>query len=118
VNGIKTYSDASTLYKKGTPIHVKGAILYNTNLKKYNIDKKYPAIQEGEKIKFTYLRLPNPFRDTVVSYPAQLPDEFGLRKFIDYDMQFDKAFLEPIKVILDCIGWSIEKKSSLSDFFN
>ena len=28
-NGIANYSDKVTLYTKGTPLHVKGAILYN-----------------------------------------------------------------------------------------
>jgi len=118
LNGLTTYSDAMTLYKKGTPIHVKGAILYNHNLKQLGLTKKYPLIQEGEKIKFTYLKLPNPFKDTVISYPSRLPTEFGLDKYVDYDLQFNKAFLEPIKVILDCMKWSVEKTNSLEDFFN
>ena len=117
LNGLNTYSDAATLYKKGTPIHVKGAILYNHYLKQKNLTKKYPLIQEGEKLKFTYLKMPNPFKDTVISYPQRLPKEFELQEYIDYDMQFDKAFLEPIKVILDCMGWSTEKTSSIEDFF-
>jgi DNA polymerase elongation subunit (family B) len=118
LNGLNNYSDAVTLYKKGTPIHVKGAILYNHNLKQQNLTKKYPLIQEGEKVKFTYLKMPNPFKDTVISYPSRLPKEFELQEYIDYDMQFDKAFLEPIKVILDCMGWQTEKTSSIEDFFS
>ena len=118
LNGLKTYSDAVSLYTKGTPIHVKGAILYNHYLKQYNLTKKYPFIQEGEKIKFTYLKMPNHFKDTVISYPGRLPKEFELDKFIDYDLQFEKAFLEPIKVILDCMNWSAEKTDSLEDFFS
>jgi DNA polymerase elongation subunit (family B) len=118
LNGLNTYSDDLTLYKKGTPIHVKGAILYNHNLKQKNLTKKYPLIQEGEKVKFTYLKMPNPFKDTVVSYPSRLPKEFELQEYIDYDMQFDKAFLEPIRVILDCMGWKTEKTSSIEDFFS
>jgi DNA polymerase elongation subunit (family B) len=118
LNGLNNYSDAATLYKKGTPIHVKGAILYNHNLKQKNLTKKYPLIQEGEKVKFTYLKMPNPFKDTVISYPSRLPKEFELQEYIDYDMQFDKAFLEPIKVILDCMKWSTEKTSSIEDFFS
>jgi hypothetical protein len=102
----------------GTPIHVKGAILYNNFLKQHNLTKKYQLIQEGEKIKFTYLKMPNPFKDTVISYPNRLPTELGLDNYIDYDLQFDKAFLEPIKVILDCMKWSTEKVSSLEDFFS
>jgi DNA polymerase elongation subunit (family B) len=117
LNGLAKYSDAATLYKLGTPIHVKGAILYNHYLKQKNLTKKYPLIQEGEKIKFTYLKMPNPFKDTVISYPSRLPKEFELQGYIDYDMQFDKAFLEPIRVILDCMGWTTEKVSTLEDFF-
>ena len=118
LNGLKTYSDAATLYKKGCPIHVKGAIIYNHYLKQMKLDKQYPMIQEGEKLKFTYLKLPNPFKDTVISYPQKLPTEFGLDNYIDYDLQFDKSFLDPIKIILDCMGWKTEKTSSLDDFFN
>jgi DNA polymerase elongation subunit (family B) len=118
LNGLNKYSDAMTLYKLGTPIHVKGAILYNNFLKQNGLTKKYQLIQEGEKIKFTYLKMPNPFKDTVISYPTRLPTELGLDNFIDYDLQFDKAFLEPIKVILDCMQWTTEKVSTLEDFFS
>jgi DNA polymerase elongation subunit (family B) len=118
LNGLRTYSDSVTLYTKGTPIHVKGAILYNHHLKEMKLTKKYPLIQEGEKIKFTYLKMPNHFKDMVISYPGRLPKEFGLDKYIDYDVQFEKSFLEPIKVILDCMNWSVEKTNSIEDFFS
>jgi DNA polymerase elongation subunit (family B) len=117
VNGLKEYSDSATMYKKGTPIHVKGAILYNHYLKQKNLTKTYPLIQEGEKLKFTYLKQPNPFKDMVISFPSRLPKEFELQEYVDYDMQFNKAFLEPIKVILDCMNWSTEKQNSLESFF-
>ena len=116
-NGIAEYSDSTILYKKGTPIHVKGAILYNHYLKKMNLDKQYQMIQEGEKLKFAYLKSPNPFKDTVVSFPTRLPKEFGLNEYIDYELQFEKAFLEPIRVVLDCMGWKTEKQNSIEDFF-
>jgi DNA polymerase elongation subunit (family B) len=118
LNGLKTYSDSVTLYKKGTPIHVKGAILYNKFLIDSKLEKKYQLIQEGEKLKFTYLKMPNPLRDTVISFPSRLPKEFGLQSYIDYDTQFNKAFLDPIKVILDCMGWSTEKRNTLDSFFS
>jgi hypothetical protein len=118
INGLAKYSDALNIYKLGTPIHVKGAILYNNFLKQNNLTKKYQLIQEGEKIKFAYLKLPNPFKDTVISYPTRLPKEMGLDEYIDYDLQFDKAFLEPIKIILDCMKWTTEKVSTLEDFFS
>ena len=117
MNGLANYSDSVTLYKKGTPIHVKGAILYNHNLKLLGLEKKYQRIQEGEKIKFTYLKMPNHFKDSVVSFPSRIPKEFGLDNYIDYDLQFDKAFLEPIRVILTAMKWKAEKTNSLEDFF-
>jgi DNA polymerase elongation subunit (family B) len=116
-NGLGKYADSLSLYKLGTPIHVKGAILYNHYLKEKKLTKKYPLIQEGEKLKYTYLKMPNPFKDTVISFPGRLPKEFGLQEYIDYELQFNKAFLEPIKVILDCMKWSTEKVSTLEDFF-
>ena len=117
LNGLKTYADSVMMYKKGTPIHVKGAIIYNHFLKQKGLDKKYPFIQEGEKLKFTYLKQPNPFKDSVISFPQRLPKEFDMQMYIDYETQFEKAFIEPIKVILDCMGWSIEKNNSLESFF-
>jgi DNA polymerase elongation subunit (family B) len=117
MNGLKEYSDKTILYKKGTPIHVKGAIIYNHNLEKLGLTKKYPLIQEGEKIKFTYLKQPNPFKDTVISYPSRLPSEFKLENYIDYDTQFEKAYLEPVKIILNCLNWEAEKTNSLDSFF-
>jgi DNA polymerase elongation subunit (family B) len=117
LNGLQEYSDPVSLYKKGTPIHVKGAILYNHFLKQYDLTNKYPLIQEGEKLKFTYLKLPNHFKDMVISYPTRIPKEFNLQDFIDYETQFEKAFVEPIKVILNCVGWQVEKVSTLESFF-
>ena len=117
-NGLSKYSDALSMYKSGTPMHVKGAILYNHYLKEKKLTKKYPLIQEGEKLKYSYLKMPNPFKDTVISFPGRLPVEFGLNEYIDYDIQFEKAFVEPIRVILDCMNWSTEKVSSLEDFFS
>ena len=117
VNGLEEYSDSSALYKKGTPIHVKGALLYNHYLKKMKLDKKYPLIQEGEKLKFTYLKRPNPIMDTVIAYPNRLPPEFGLQNYIDYGTQFEKAFLDPLNIILKSIGWTHEKINTLESFF-
>jgi DNA polymerase elongation subunit (family B) len=118
LNGLNKYSDSLTLYKSSTPIHVKGAILYNHYLKEKNLTKKYPLIQEGEKIKFAYLKMPNPLKNTVISYPSRLPKEFDMDQFIDYNIQFEKSFIEPIKIILDCIGWKTEKQNTLEDFFS
>ena len=117
VNGIKKYSHPVTLYGDKTPMAVKGSILYNHYLKVNGLDKKYQLIQEGEKVKYVQLKTPNPFKDIVVSFPARLPKELDLDGYIDYNTQFEKTFLEPIKSILDCMGWTTEKKSSLEDFF-
>ncbi len=117
LNGLSTYSDPVMMFKKGTPIHVRGAIVYNHYLKQKDLTKKYPLIQEGEKLKFTYLKMPNHFKNDVISFPSRIPKEFELDNYIDYDVQFDKAFLEPISVILRCMNWSAEKTNSLEDFF-
>jgi DNA polymerase elongation subunit (family B) len=117
VNGIKEYTDSSTIYKKSTPIHAKGALIYNHFLKSFKLDKKYPLIQDGEKIKFVYLKTPNTFNQSVISFPNRIPKEFDIEKFVDYDLQFEKTFLDPIKIILDCLHWSTEKQSSLEDFW-
>jgi DNA polymerase elongation subunit (family B) len=115
--GLDKYIDAARIYKKGTPIQVKAALLYNNLLDKKDL-KKYPKISEGDKIKFCYLKVPNPIHDTVIATPGALPKQFGLDNYIDYDMQFDKAFLEPLKTILDAIGWKTEKQSTLEDLFS
>ena len=117
VNGLTQYANSSTIYSKGTPIHVRGALLYNHNLKKLGLTKKYPLIQEGEKIKFTYLKQPNPFKDNVISYPSRLPPEFELGNYIDYDLQFEKAYLDPVKLIMQCVGWQAERTNTLESFF-
>ena len=118
INDVNKHKSSSTLYCKGTPIHARGAILYNHLIKEKKLDKKYAKIQNGEKIKFCYLKLPNPIRENVISYIQEFPKEFGLDKYIDYDLQFSKAFLEPMKVILDAINWRVEKTVNLESFFN
>ena len=117
INDVDKHKSSSTLYCKGTPIHARGAILYNHLIKEKKLDKKYAKIQNGEKIKFCYLKLPNPIRENVISYIQEFPKEFGLDKYIDYDLQFSKAFLEPMKVILDAINWRVEKTVNLESFF-
>ena len=102
---------------KGTPIHVRGGLLYNHLLRQHGLEKRYEQVKDGEKIKFCYLKEPNPARQNVLSVLSTLPKEFGLNDYIDYDIQFDKAFLEPLKVILNAVGWSPEKQSTLEDFF-
>ena len=116
VNGIRKYTDGNT-YIKHTPIHVKGSIIYNRMLRENNLGFSYERISDGDKIKFLHLREPNPVKDSVISIVNSLPKEFGLEKYIDYEKQFVKAFLDPIKVMLDCIGWKVKKTSSLERFF-
>ena len=116
-NGLKKYRSAADIYQKSTPIQVRGALLYNYYIRKNNLEHKYPIIQEGEKIKFLYLKTPNPIRENVISFFQQLPKELNLDKYVDYTLQFEKSFLEPLKTVLECIGWQYERKGSLSSFF-
>ena len=116
-NGISKWSNPVTLYSKGTPIHVRGVILYNHYIKKNKLTHKYPLVKDGEKIKFMYLKTPNKITENVISFMGQFPKELGLDNSIDYDLQFEKSFLDPLKVILDTIGWKPEKIATLEFLF-
>jgi DNA polymerase elongation subunit (family B) len=102
---------------KGIPIHVRGALLYNNKVKQLKLQKKYELIKDGEKIRFSYLKMPNPVHDNVICAFSSLPSEFKLDDYIDYDIQFEKAFMAPLNTILETIGWHSEKQSTLEDFF-
>lgn len=117
VTDIRSYIDKTTIYKKGTPIHCRGSLLYNHYLKMNGLEKQYQRIQNGDKIKFVYLHYPNPIKENVISFPDSLPDELGLHKFINYDLQFEKTFLDPLNIILDAINWKAEPVSTIEDFF-
>ena len=108
---------SSNIYSKGTPIHVRGALLFNHYIKEKKLDKKYSLIQNGEKIKFCYLKTPNHIRENVISFIQDFPKELGLNQYVDYDKQFDKGFLEPLKVILNAIDWKSEEMTTLDSFF-
>jgi DNA polymerase elongation subunit (family B) len=118
VKGLAKYRDSASIYRKSTPLHVKGSLIYNMMLEKNKLTKKYPIIQEGEKIKYTYLKEPNPTGDSSIAMLNELPKEFKLETYIDYDRQFEKAFLDPMKVLLQTIGWEHEKKSNIMEFFS
>ena len=117
VNGLKKYSSSQDIYRKGCPIHVRGSLLYNNLVRSNKLSHKYPLIQEGEKIKFVYLKTPNPINENVISFFQDLPPEFRLAKYIDHHLQFEKSFFEPLRNVLECIGWKSEKSVSLLSFF-
>ena len=117
VKGLAKYHDSASIYQKSTPIHVKGSLIYNKILQNKRLTRKYPKIQEGEKIKFAYLKEPNPTGDTVIAMLNALPDEFELKPYIDYEKQFSKSFLDPIIGILNVIGWEHERKTNIMGFF-
>ena len=117
VSNVKKHKSSSTIYAKGTPIHARGALLYNHYIKNKKLDNKYSLINNGEKIKFCYLKKPNWIHENVISFISDFPSELDLDKHIDYELQFDKAFVEPVKVILDAIGWNVEKVVNLELFF-
>ena len=118
VSNVEKWKSSSDMYNKGCPIHVRGAILYNHWTVKKKIDHKYATINNGEKIKFCYLKTPNWMHENVISFIQDFPRELDLDKYIDYELQFNKSFMEPIKAILDCIGWETERKNTLESFFS
>jgi len=116
-NNLKKFASNSTIYVKSTPIHVRGVLLYNFYIRKNKLTHKYPIIQDGEKIKFIMLRTPNKINENVISFLQTFPEELALDKSVDYDVQFEKSFLEPLKTILDIIGWKTENMNTLEFLF-
>lgn len=116
-NNLKKYHSGASIYIKGTPLHVRGALLYNHHIKMKKLDKKYEMIKEGDKIKYLYLKEPNPIKENIIAFNGGLPKELDLHKYVDYNIMFDKSFLEPMRTILDCMGWSTSKVSTLDDLF-
>jgi DNA polymerase elongation subunit (family B) len=115
---VQKYHSSSEIYSKGTPIHVRGALLFNHYVKQKKLTNKYSLIGNGEKIKFVYLKKPNTIQENIISFIQDFPKELGLDKYVDHDLQFEKAFLEPLKSILDAIGWNVEKTVNLDSFFS
>ena len=121
VNGLNKWTESHNLFKKGAPIHCKGAILYNHLLKEKKLQGKYPYIQEGDKIKFLHMKIPNTYQSTSISFMTKLPEELNLHSIVDYDMQFEKSFIEPLKFITGIIQWQIDgsygTQGTLEEFF-
>ena len=117
VNGMKEYMASSTIYRKSTPIHVRGALLLNHHLKQMKLDKKYQPIRDGDKIKFVYLKTPNTIQEDIIAFGQELPKELDLHKYINYEKQFEKVFLDPLQIVIQPLGWTVEEQSSLELFF-
>jgi len=117
VNGLDKYTDRANIYKQATPMHVRGALLYNFYLDKYDLSKKYERIKEGDKIKFIYLKEPNTIGENCIAFTSVIPAEFDLLKYADYETMFEKSFLEPMNTILDGIGWSAKPQATLEGLF-
>ena len=117
VNGLEKNSDRKMIYGKGCPMHVRGALLYNHYVEQAGLGKLYQQVNDGDKIKYLALKVPNPIKENIISFPDALPKELGLHPYIDYDTQFAKVFQDSLDIILDAIGWSVEEVATLDDFF-
>ena len=115
-NGIKQYA-GSPIYAPKTPIQVRGALLYNHHCKRKGVDNKYQPIRDGDKIKFVYLRTPNPIQEDVIAFTTELPKELGLHSYIDYDKMFEKVFTDALQIVIEPIGWKTSEETTLEDFF-
>ena len=116
-NNLQKYYSTADIYTKGTPIHVRGSLLYNNLIKKHDVGLKYERIQEGDKIKFLYLKEPNTIGENTIAFTTKLPEEFNVHKYVDYDTIFEKAFIDPLKNILNPLGWNTEPQATLEDLF-
>ena len=114
---VRKYYSSSNIYAPKTPIHIRGALLFNHYIKEKKLTNKYSLINNGEKVKFIFLKKPNIIQENVISFIQDFPKELGLDKYIDYELQFEKSFVEPLKSILDSIGWNVEKTVNLDLFF-
>jgi DNA polymerase elongation subunit (family B) len=117
VNGLVKYGDPVTVFTKGTPFHVKGVLTYNHLIDKLGLEAKYPKIKDGEKMKFFHLREPNPANVNAMAFLTAMPSEFGLDDYIDWDLQWEKSFIEPLMLILNAIKWDTQPRASLADVF-
>lgn len=117
ISDLEKWESETTIYKKGTPIHVRGALLYNNFVRKNNLTSKYPLIKSGDKIKFVYLKVPNPLREDCIAFIDELPKELSLTEYVNYPIMFEKTFQDAVQNILDSMGWSAERKANLDDFF-
>ena len=121
VNGIRKFGSSHSIFRKGTPMHIKGALIYNHMVREKKLGNKYPIIQDGEKIKYLELRQPNPIACNVISFMTKVPNELDIHKYIDYDTQYIKSFIEPLSFITNNIGWKIDRsfgtQTTLESFF-
>ena len=120
VNGVRKFYSDSSIYRKGTPMHIKGSLVYNHMIRQRKLARKYPIIQNGDKIKYLELRQPNPLGCNVISFPFKLPKELDILKYVDYDSQYEKSFIDPLSFITNNIGWKIDRsfgtQTTLEDF--
>ena len=116
-NNMSKYKSTANIYQKATPLHVRGSLLYNHYVTKQKLDKKYELIKEGDKIKYLYLKEPNPLKENSIAFATTLPKELDLHKYVDYNTMFEKSFIEPMRTILDCMSWSPRKIATLDDLF-
>lgn len=117
VNNLEQYSDDTTIYGRGTPIAVRGALMHNHFVEKLELGNLYQPINEGDKILFLYLQEPNHFKENVISFVDTIPKEFNLDKYVDREMQFEKVFVAPLQGIMKAVGWTLVEQASLDDFF-
>ena len=121
VNGVRKFYSDSSIYRKGTPMHIKGTLVYNHMIRERKLSRKYPIIQDGDKVKYLELRQPNPLGCNVITFSAKLPKELDILKYVDYDSQYEKSFIDPLSFITNQIGWNIDRsfgtQTTLEYFF-
>ena len=122
--GVKTidkYLGSRGNILSGCTIQARASINYNNLLNRFEINGKYNEIHQGDKIKFIYMKESNTVLNgqNIIGFSEVLPEEFGLHKFIDMDIQFEKSFMSPIKKLFDAVGFGYPNidVTNMEEFF-
>ena len=118
---VKVEDSAFSVYKKGTPVHVKSAINYNSLLDYWYEGRKYEKITNGSKIKWVYLKN-NEFGFDTIGYkgyedPPQILDL--IKTHIDHERMFQQAMSKKIGMFYKAMKWEkvVDNRKSIERFF-
>jgi len=117
ITDIVKYTDNVGMPVKGATAAAKGSINYNNLLIKHKLQSQFSQISNGDKIRLLPLKMPNPSNMEIIAFKEKIPVEFGIEKYVNMNILFEKNFIDPISRVLTVMGWSAIKKYNIGDFF-